>query len=97
MAGISGGRVGAVVGYSAAVVAVGTSAAALHTPAASAGEVVTVRPMDGTVYLGGSGVTVAQGFPVNAGESFELRPSGAAVYAIASAAVNVRKLVEVVG
>lgn len=98
MGGVTGGRVGAVVGYSASAVVVGAAAAALHTPGAGAGgEVVTIKVLDGTIYLGGAGVTVAAGFPVGAGESFELRPGSAAVYAIASASVNVRKLVEVFG
>lgn len=68
----------------------------LHFPSAGLGDVVTVRPMDGTVYLGDIGVTAADGFPVNAGEVFELRRSNSTVSAItAGATVKVRMLVEV--
>jgi hypothetical protein len=47
-----------------------------------------------TVYLGGSGVTVAQGLPLAAGEAFTLSETTAALYGIASVATEVRKLAE---
>lgn len=82
--------------YEAAEVTVTAAAAILHNPSLGLGDVVTIRPVDGTVYLGDAGVTAALGFPVNVGEAFELRRSSSPIFAItAGADVKVRKLVEV--
>lgn len=82
--------------YSAGEVTVTGVESIFHNPSLGAGDVVTIRPVDGTIYIGGVGVVAASGFPVNAGESFELRASGSPLYAITSgASVKVRKLVEV--
>lgn len=82
--------------YEAAEVTVTAAAAILHNPTLGLGDVVTIRPMDGTVYLGDAVVTAATGFPVQVGEVFELRRTNSPVFAItAGADVKVRKLVEV--
>lgn len=96
MAEFGGEANGAVRDYAASVATVTGAASILHNPSLGLGDVVTIRPMDGTVYLGGAAVTAADGFPVNAGEAFELRRAGSPVFAItAGGSVEVRKLVEV--
>ncbi|GMU45908.1 MAG: hypothetical protein AMXMBFR26_06900 [Porticoccaceae bacterium] len=97
MAGKSGASRGAVRQYQQGEVTVTGVESILHNPVSfGLGDVVTVRPLDGTVYLGASGVTAATGFPVNSGESFELKRSDSPIWAItAGGAVKVRKLVEI--
>lgn len=52
---------------------------------------LTIKAIDGTVYLGGSGVTTGSGFPIEAGESFSSTTFLGAVYGrTASGTVNVR-------
>lgn len=52
---------------------------------------IVIKALDGTVYLGGSGVTSGTGFPLYIGESFSSSAFIGAVYAItASGTVNVR-------
>ncbi len=51
----------------------------------------TIQATDGTVYIGGSGVTTSTGFPLAAGQSFSSDGFAGAVYGItASGTVNVR-------
>lgn len=96
MAEFGGAAKGSVREYQESEQTVTGVAAILHNPTLGLGDVVTIRPMGGTVYLGGPSVTAASGFPVNAGEAFELRPSVSPVFAItAGGSVAVRKLVEV--
>jgi hypothetical protein len=67
--------------------------ATLLAEADADGITVTVSPVGGTVYLGGSTVATTTGLPLAAGNgmSFDLEPSGK-LYAIAAATTAVRVL-----
>ncbi len=70
----------------------GTAGTAVSTMGTAAQDIiqVSIRAMpsnSGTIYVGGSGVTTADGWPLAAGESVDIGVSRAeAVYLIASAA-----------
>ena len=71
-----------------------TTSATLLVTADADGMTATVSPVGGSVYLGGSGVTTANGLPISAGVALskDLR-AGEKLYAIAAAGtVDVRVL-----
>ena len=64
-----------------------TAAAAVIKAAPATGHYrysITIRNLDttNTVYIGGSGVTAATGYPIKSGESFTLDRNFAAIYGI---------------
>lgn len=77
-------------------VVVGTSATLIATGAGSSGTSVAIKtPTGGPIFIGASGVTTANGFPVDAGASISVDlEQGETVYGVAAAAVTVNVLTQ---
>lgn len=76
----------------AAVGVTSTAAAVSTTSSDGIGHTVSVAPVDGTVYAGGSDVTTANGFPITPStpQSFALAKGDVLWLVAASGTVNVR-------
>lgn len=55
---------------------------------------ITVRAIDGTVYIGGASVTSSTGFPIYIGESYTFQAHLGAVYGITSSGTTIVRYIE---
>lgn len=83
----------------AVTVTVGTTATRLDDANASGGETLILRDATGDMFIGGSGVTTADGFPVKAADTTPITVpvDSDGVYGIVAAATQTVKVLRIVG